>query len=142
MEPLDLFQWSKDWLQTKGLNKISAEFETNQGKFTSFKIRQSPCKYADQVCREQRIEIGFYNEDGSFVRAIENVKIEGKEITEITELKGVDVPAAILLNNNDWGFGHFTLDEASINVFEKSLSKINSALNRAVIIGQVIIMMR
>lgn len=76
------------------------------------------------------------------MRAIENVKIEGKEITEVAELKGVDVPAAILLNNNDWGFGHFTLNEASINVFEKSLSKINSALNRAVIIGQVIIMMR
>lgn len=52
------------------------------------------------------------------------------------------MPAAFLLNNNDWGFGYFALDEASIGVFETSLSKVNNSLNRAVIIGQVIIMMR
>lgn len=52
------------------------------------------------------------------------------------------VPSAILLNNNDWGFGYFVLDDNSIKVFESSLSKINSSLNRAVIIGQLIIMMR
>jgi aminopeptidase N len=98
-------------------------------------LRQAPCKYADQIFRQQRIEIGFYGEDGNFVKAIEKVNIEGKEITDVPELVGVEVPAAILLNNNDWGFGHFTLNESSITVFEKSLSKINSALNRAVIIG-------
>jgi hypothetical protein len=54
----------------------------------------------------------------------------------------LDVPAAILLNNNDWGFGHFTLNDASVTVFENSLSKVTNALNRAVIIGQIIIMMR
>ena len=52
------------------------------------------------------------------------------------------MPAGFLLNNNDWGFGYFVLDEASIGVFENSLHKINSSLNRAVIIGQLIIMMR
>ena len=52
------------------------------------------------------------------------------------------MPAAILLNNDDWGFGYFCLDDDSIKVFEEKLSFINSALNRSVIIGQLIIMMR
>jgi hypothetical protein len=53
----------------------------------------------------------------------------------VPEIVGRNVPAAFLLNNNDWGFGYFALDEASIGVFETSLSKINNSLNRAVIIG-------
>lgn len=139
---LDLFQWSKDWLQTKGVNKFTYEYEQQEGKFTSFRIRQTHCKYADTIHRKQRIEIGFYNEDGSFVRAVENVAIEAQEVTEVQAIKGLNVPAAILLNNSDWGFGHFTLNESSVNVFENSLSKINSSINRAVILGQFIIMMR
>lgn len=85
--------------------------------------------------RQQKIEIGFYGEDGSFIQAIENINISAQEITEVPEIVGRNVPAAFLLNNNDWGFGYFALDEASIGVFETSLSKINNSLNRAVIIG-------
>lgn len=47
---------------------------------------------------------------------------------------GKDAPAAFLLNDDDWGFGHFVLDEQSIKVFEQTLSKIPSQLNRAVVI--------
>jgi hypothetical protein len=73
---------------------------------------------------------------------VQDVNIENKELTDVPEIKGMTVPSAILLNNNDWGFGYFVLDDNSIKVFESSLSKINSSLNRAVIIGQLIIMMR
>jgi aminopeptidase N len=87
------------------------------------------------VFRQQRIEIGFYNENGSVAHVVERVNVEAKEVTEVVQIHGLAVPAAILLNNNDWGFGHFTLNEASINVFENSLSKVDSAINRATIIG-------
>ena len=38
-EPLDLNQWSKDWLQTKGVNKMIAEIEQANGKFTKFTVK-------------------------------------------------------------------------------------------------------
>ena len=38
-QPLDLTQWAKDWIQTKGANKIKAEVTDNEGKITDFKIR-------------------------------------------------------------------------------------------------------
>lgn len=38
-KPLDLHEWGRSWLQTKGSNKIKAEWEEEEGKFTSFKIR-------------------------------------------------------------------------------------------------------
>lgn len=46
------------------------------------------------------------------------------------------------MNNDDWGFGYFILDDASIRVFENKLSQMENPLNRVVIIGQIISMVR
>ena len=48
---------------------------------------------------------------------------------------GKELPAAVLLNSDDWGFGYFELDEGSVKVFEQSLSKVSNQLDRAVVIG-------
>lgn len=37
---------------------------------------------------------------------------------------GKELPAAFLLNLDDWGFGYFELDLPSVKVFEESLSKV------------------
>ena len=52
------------------------------------------------------------------------------------------MPAAILLNAEDWGFGYFHIDEKSIEVFESKLGNMESILNKAVVIGQLVGMMR
>ena len=141
-ETLDLNNWSKNWLQTKGVNKHSAEVEQADGNFSKFAIRQEHCKNADAVYREQRINIGLYDDEGQLIESIENVKIEAKEITVVEAIAGKKVPAAVLLNSDDWGFGHFTMDDSSIKVFEERLGKMQSKIDRAVVIGQIITMMR
>ena len=73
---------------------------------------------------------------------MERVNIENKELTELDQFKDKRVPAAILLNADDWGFGHFHMDDASIKVFEEKLSKVQNKVDRAVVIGQLICMMR
>ena len=55
---------------------------------------------------------------------------------------GKDAPAAILLNSDDWGFGHFTLDSGSIKVLEDGLANLESKLDRGVVISQLVCMMR
>ena len=59
-------------------------------------------------------------------------------MTELAQFKDKRVPAAILLNSDDWGFGHFLMDDSSIKVFEEKLSKVQSKVDRAVVIGQLI----
>ena len=66
---------------------------------------------------------------------MERVVIEDKELTEIDSFKGKKVPGAILLNSDDWGFGHFQMDDSSIKVFEERLSKVQNKVDRAVVIG-------
>lgn len=46
------------------------------------------------------------------------------------------------MNSSDHGFGVFVVDDKSIRFFEENLSKIESQLDKAVVIGQLLIMMR
>jgi len=66
----------------------------------------------------------------------------GQELTQIDSVAGKKVPAAILLNSDDWGFGHFTMDDNAMKIFEEKLGKMHSKIDRAVVIGQLITMMR
>jgi len=72
----------------------------------------------------------------------ENIVIEDRELTEIPQFVGQQVPEAILMNSNDYGFGVFVIDDKSIRYYEENLSKIESQLNKAVVISQLLIMMR
>lgn len=46
------------------------------------------------------------------------------------------------MNSNDHGFGVFVIDDKSIRFYEENLSIIDNQLNKAVVIGQLLIMMR
>jgi predicted glutamine amidotransferase len=46
------------------------------------------------------------------------------------------------MNSDDHGFGVFVIDDKSIRFFEQNLHIIESQLNKAVVIGQLLIMMR
>lgn len=70
------------------------------------------------------------------------MKVEGQELTPIDAIVGKKVPAGVLLNSDDWGFGHFTMDDNTMKVFEEKLGKMQSKIDRAVVIGQLITMMR
>lgn len=61
---LNLTDWGKQWLQTKGCNRLSVEAETENGKYKSFKIRQGHCKNSDEIFREQTINMSAYDENG------------------------------------------------------------------------------
>lgn len=139
---LDLTQWAKDWLQTKGANKVTAEYTEQDGLITSFQLRQTPCKYGDNVYRQQSFNIALYDEEGGLVDKVCEVSLEKNELTKVPQMVGKELPAAFLLNSDDWGFGFFELDLASVKVFEESLSKVQDSLDRAVIISNVIAMMR
>jgi len=57
-------------------------------------------------------------------------------------MKGKQVPAAILLNQDDWGHSYFTLDKPSMLVFEQKLGQVADPLSRAVIINQFVAMVQ
>jgi predicted glutamine amidotransferase len=46
------------------------------------------------------------------------------------------------MNSNDHGFGVFIIDDKSIRFFEENLTKLDNQLNKAVVISQLLIMLR
>jgi aminopeptidase N len=84
----------------------------------------------------------LYDEEGNEVDKITQIQLNAAELTQVPSLIGKDLPAAFLLNSEDWGFGYFELDLASVKVFEDKLGKVKDSLNRAVIISNIIAMMR
>jgi hypothetical protein len=63
-------------------------------------------------------------------------------LTVVDQFVGLPVPEAILMNSDDHGFGVFVVEDRSIRFYEENLSSIPNQLNKAVIIGQLLIMMR
>lgn len=134
-ELLDLNEWARTWLQTIGCNEIKCAYTQNDNKFEQFTITQTPAKNSEPIDRKQCINIGLYDEEAQLIEVIERVNIQPREKTVVEALAGKEVPAAILVNNDDWGFGYFILDDTSIRVFENKLSQMENPLNRVVIIG-------
>ena len=50
--------------------------------------------------------------------------IEDRELTEVPQLVGQQVPTAILMNSKDQGYGVFVVDDKSIKYYGQNLSKI------------------
>lgn len=139
---LDLTKWSNQWLKTKGSNRLEADIESANGKYTKFNIKQTFHQHSTQIYRQQSFNIALYGDDGNRILNQENIVIKAREITEVESLVGKDVAPAILLNSDDWGWGHFVLDEGSVKVFEQQLGKVDSTINKAVVMGQIIAMMK
>jgi hypothetical protein len=69
------------------------------------------------------------------VETLEHVKIEAKDVTVISAMKGKAIPHAVLLNQGNWAQSYFSLDKISAKFFEEKLGLIENALDRAVIIN-------
>jgi len=59
-----------------------------------------------------------YDEDGKKTDSLDNVKLDAAELTSVPAMVGKELPAALLLNSDDWGFGYFEMDDLTVKVFE------------------------
>jgi aminopeptidase N len=128
----ELAAWSREWLQTPGVNTLRPEYEVDgQGRFTSFAVRQEAvAKYP--VLRSHRIAIGLYDrtEDGLIRRHRVETDISG-ERTEIAELAGEQRPDLVLLNDDDLTYAKIRLDDHSLGTLVESIGQFRDSLAAA-----------
>ncbi|WP_102161297.1 aminopeptidase N [Zhihengliuella halotolerans] len=132
----ELGEWSRLWLETAGVNKLTPRIATDDaGTLTSFAIEQSaPADHP--TIRPHRLAIGFYDlVDGSLVRTHrEELDVAG-EVTEVPALVGRARPALILLNDDDLAYAKIRLDESSLATAVKHLKDFDASLPRTLIWG-------
>ncbi|MBY9076689.1 aminopeptidase N [Nocardioides sp. WL0053] len=132
----DLQAWSQEWLQTSGVNTMTAAFEVDaDGAFTSFAVHQSAHPDFPTI-RRHRMGIGLYDSvEGRLVRRTSvEIDVVG-ERTEVAELVGERQPDLVLLNDGDYTYSKIRLDERSLATVVGSIDTLDDSLARALCWG-------
>jgi aminopeptidase N len=128
----DLSSWSKDWLETAGVNTLRPRYVTDAvGAFTEFAVGQE-APPGHPVLRPHRIAIGLYDrtEAGLTRRRRVEVDVAG-ERTEVPELVGERRPDLVLVNDDDLTYAKVRLDEHSLRTLVASIGEFTDSLPAA-----------
>jgi aminopeptidase N len=129
----DLSSWSKEWLETAGVNTLRPVFEVDgSGAFTSFAVHQeAPPDWP--TLRSHRIAIGLYaaSPDGGLER-VDRVELDVVgSVTEVPELVGRTQPDLVLVNDDDLSYCKIRLDARSLTTLTERLGTLPDSLARA-----------
>jgi aminopeptidase N len=129
----DLSTWSKEWLQTAGVNTLRPRFEVDEaGAFTSFAVvQEAPETYP--TLRSHRLRIGLYNHTGDGLLRSHQVEIDiSGQSTDVPELIGTRQPDLVLLNDDDLTYAKIRLDETSFHTLIESIGEFRQPLARTI----------
>ncbi|WP_395107243.1 aminopeptidase N [Actinomadura sp. SCN-SB] len=128
----DLESWSKEWLETAGVNTLRPSYEVDaDGAFTSFAVLQE-AKSEYPTLRSHRIAIGLYDrtEEGIVRRDRVELDIVGAR-TEVPALVGRERPDLVLVNDDDLTYAKIRLDDTSQRTLVQGIGDIKEGLPRA-----------
>ena len=132
----DLHVWAASWLQTTGLNTISADIDVDDdGLITRFDVLQSGAEPGAGELRPHRLAIGIYDRDdaGALVRS-ERVELDvDGERTAVPGLVGSRRGALVLLNDDDLTYCKARLDQASLATVIDSIADVAESLPRTLL---------
>jgi len=126
----DLHAWSKEWLETAGVNTLRPAFETAGDAYRAFAVAQEATD-DHPTLRPHRIAIGLYDTEGDALQRRRGVErdIVGTP-TDVPELAGERVPDLLLLNDDDLTFAKVRLDERSFATLVARLARLSDPLAR------------
>jgi aminopeptidase N len=128
----ELAGWSKEWLETAGVNTLRPDFVLDSdGRMTEFAVVQTaPPEHP--VLRSHRIAIGLYDqtEAGLIRRRRVEVDIAG-ERTVLAELAGERQPDLVLVNDDDLTYAKIRLDGHSLGTLISSVGEFAEPLPAA-----------
>jgi len=136
----DLSEWTREWLQTSGVNLLRPVVEINDdGTYTSVSIEQEPPSAPEGIAptlRSHRVGIGLYDIDGDALDLRERIEVDVTgPTTAIATLAGKPRADLLLLNDGDLTFAKVRLDDTSWSTATSHLGGLEDSLARAVIWG-------
>ena len=131
----DLHAWSKEWLETAGVNTLRARFDTEDRDgsdvFARVHIQQEPPKDRTTL-RSHRVAVGLYDATGVGLVRRKRVELDVVNArTEVPELIGELVPDLFLVNDDDLTFAKIRLDPRSLSTVVQRLGDLDESLPRA-----------
>ena len=128
----DLEAWSREWLETAGVNTLRPELDLDGDRFRSVVVRQEPGSGSGEL-RSHRVAVGLYDDEGGKLRRRERAELDVLgERTEVGDLAGERVAALTLVNDDDLTFAKVRFDDRSLATVRERLGDIDDPLARAV----------
>src|SRR3569833_3053556 len=128
----DLTSWSKEWLETAGVNTLRPSYEVgDDGAFTSFAVLQeAPEEYP--TLRSHRVAVGLYDRtpEGIVRRKRVELDVVGAR-TDVPELIGEARPDLVLVNDDDLSYAKIRLVDHSLRTLIDGIGEITDGLPRA-----------
>jgi len=136
----DLSEWTREWLQTSGVNLLRPVVTVNDDDaYASVEIIQEPPSAPEgiePILRSHRVGIGLFDIDGDALTLRERFEVDvvGQR-TGIDRLIGQRRADLLLLNDGDLTFAKVRLDEDSWGTATSHLGGLDDSLARAVLWG-------
>jgi len=128
----DLASWSREWLETAGVNTLRPEYALDEnGRFTEFAIIQE-APGTHPVLRSHRIAIGLYDRTGGGLTRTRRLEVDvAGERTLLPELAGQAQPDLVLVNDDDLSYAKIRLDPHSLRTLVTSIAELTESLPAA-----------
>jgi aminopeptidase N len=128
----DLSTWSKEWLQTAGVNTLRAEFDVDgDGRFTAFAVLQEAPE-DHPTLRSHRLRVGLYERTGDGLVRRDQVELDVTGArTDVPALVGQAQPDLVLVNDDDLTYAKIRLDERSLRALVEHVGDLREPLPRA-----------
>jgi aminopeptidase N len=128
----DLTAWSKEWLETAGVNTLRPSYELDaDGAFTRFAVLQE-APAGHPTLRSHRIAVGLYERTNEGLERRHRVELDvvGAR-TEVPDLAGTRRPDLVLVNDDDLTYAKIRLDDHSMATLVTEIGTFVDALPRA-----------
>jgi aminopeptidase N len=128
----DLASWSKEWLETAGVNTLRPEYEVgDDGRFTSFAVLQDAPPERPTL-RSHRVAIGLYDRTGEGIARRRRLELDvvGAR-TDVPELTGERRPDLVLVNDDDLTYAKIRLDDHSMATLIDGIGDMTEGVSRA-----------
>ena len=128
----DLSAWSKEWLESAGINTLRPDIETDaDGLITSFAVLQeAPAEHP--TLRSHRLAVGCYERTSEGLVRTQRIELDvvGAR-TEVPDLVGTSQPDLVLVNDDDLAYAKIRLDERSLVTVTDAIGELRASLPRA-----------
>jgi aminopeptidase N len=128
----DLSGWAHLWLETAGVNTLTATSATDGGRYAAVSLRQLPDAAAG-VLRPHRVNIGLYDRDGDGIHrriAVPAEITDGESL--VPELAGQAMAALVIANDEDLSYAKLRFDAGSLaTLLDGGVAAIDDAHTRS-----------
>jgi aminopeptidase N len=126
----DLDSWSKEWLETAGVNSVRVAYTAEGDSFSSFAIEQTAIPDYPTL-RSHRMALGLFYAESTGLKLRKTIELDVVgERTEVADLVGEMVPDLILPNHLDLAYAKIRFDDRSLQTLTDRLSDLSDPLAR------------